>query len=111
MCKDVTTYGGGGGPEHALLRTKGFCGASGKATARGVNLYEDMVAACYKKRQQATQAVSKTDEDLKHVVSTACRPRVFQIALFKGFPNISHIERAMVGSNSLNAPAIGTFSH
>ena len=35
-----------------------------------------------KKRQQATQALSKKDENLKHVVSTACRPRVFQIALF-----------------------------
>ena len=33
-------------PERALLRTKGFCGASGDATARGVNLYPDMVAAC-----------------------------------------------------------------
>ena len=31
---------------HALLCTKGFCGASGEATARGVNLYEDMVTAC-----------------------------------------------------------------
>ena len=30
-------------------------------------------------------------ENLKHVVSTACRPRVFQIALLKGFPNIPHI--------------------
>ena len=27
----------------------------------------------------------------RHIVSTACRPRVFQIALFKGFPNIPHI--------------------
>ena len=44
-----------------------------------------------KKRQHATQALSETDENLKHVVSTACRPRVFQIALFKGFPNIPHI--------------------
>ena len=33
-------------PERALLRAKGFCGASGEATARGVNLYEDMAAAC-----------------------------------------------------------------
>ena len=32
--------------ERALLRVKGFCGASGEATARGVNLYEDMAAAC-----------------------------------------------------------------
>ena len=44
-----------------------------------------------KKRQQKTRAPFKTDENLKHVVSTACRPRVFQIALFKGFPNIPHI--------------------
>ena len=33
-------------PEHALLRTKGFSGASGEATARGLNLFADMVAAC-----------------------------------------------------------------
>ena len=33
-------------PGRALLRTKCFCGASGKAAARGVNLYADMVAAC-----------------------------------------------------------------
>ena len=29
-----------------LLRTKGFCGARGDATARCVNLYADMVTAC-----------------------------------------------------------------
>ena len=29
-----------------LFRTKGFSGASGEATARCVNLYEDMGAAC-----------------------------------------------------------------
>ena len=44
-----------------------------------------------KKRQQTTQASSKTDENVRHVVSTACRPGVFQIALFKGFANIPHI--------------------
>ena len=33
-------------PERALLRAKGFCGASGEATVRDVNLYEDMAAAC-----------------------------------------------------------------
>ena len=74
--------------KRALLCTKGFCGASGEATARGVTLYKGMVAACPKKRQQATQAPSKTDKILKDIVSTACRPRVFQIALFKGFLNI-----------------------
>ena len=45
----------------------------------------------YKNRQKATQASSKTDEILKHTVSTASRPGVFRIALFKGFPNIPHI--------------------
>ena len=35
--------------------------------------------------------LSKTDESLKHVASTACEPRVFQTALFKGFLNIPHI--------------------
>ena len=30
------------------------------------------------------------DENLKHMVSTACRPGVFQIALFEGFPNLPH---------------------
>ena len=43
-----------------------------------------------KKRQRATQAPSETD-NLKHVVSTACRPGVFQIALFKGVPNTPYI--------------------
>jgi hypothetical protein len=33
-------------PERTLFQTNGFCGASGDATARGVNLYVDMVAAC-----------------------------------------------------------------
>ena len=33
-------------PERALLRVDGFCGASGEATAHGVNLYEDMATAC-----------------------------------------------------------------
>ena len=33
-------------PECAVLRTRGFCAASGEATARCVNLYADMVAAC-----------------------------------------------------------------
>ena len=44
-----------------------------------------------KKRQQTTQASSEMDENIRHVVSPACRPGVFQIALFKGFPNIPHI--------------------
>ena len=43
-------------------------------------------------RQQGTQAkTSKPDENLKHVVSTACRPRVFQIVFFKVFPDIPHL--------------------
>ena len=32
-------------PERALLRTKGFCSASGDAIAHGENLYTDMVNA------------------------------------------------------------------
>ena len=36
-------------PERAFLRVNGFCGASGEATTRGVNLYEDMAAACQQK--------------------------------------------------------------
>ena len=44
------------------------------------------------RRQQATQALSKTDQNLKHIVSSACRPRVFRIAHLKGFPNIPHIK-------------------
>ena len=35
--------------------------------------------------------MSKTNEDLKYFVSTACRPRMFQIVLFKGFPNTPHV--------------------
>ena len=44
-----------------------------------------------KKRQQAAHTPSITDENLRHFVSTASTPGVFQIALFKGFPNIPHI--------------------
>ena len=44
-----------------------------------------------KQRQQATHAPSETDENIRHVVSPASRPGVFQIALFKGFPDIPHI--------------------
>ena len=43
-----------------------------------------------KKREEAAHTPSKKDENLKHTVSAACRPRVFQIALFKGFVNIPH---------------------
>ena len=43
--------------------------------------------------------LSKTDENLKHTVSTACRPRVFRIALFKGFPNITPPMGHTVGTN------------
>ena len=32
--------------------------------------------------------MSKTDKILDHIISLACRPGVFQIALFKGFPNL-----------------------
>ena len=77
--------------ERALLRTRGFSGASGEATARGVNLYEDMELPADKRRQWEAHVPSKTDENVKHTVSTTCRPRVFRIALFKGFPNVPHI--------------------
>ena len=43
-CRAICTHSAP--PKRALLRTKGFCGASRKATACGVNLYADMVAAC-----------------------------------------------------------------
>ena len=33
-------------PQSEPFCVNGFCGASGEATARGVNLYEDMAAAC-----------------------------------------------------------------
>ena len=100
-------------PQMALLEV-----GRGVGMARGVNLYADMVhgtprpappqgrrspatpwgrtrgvAEVDKKRHQATQAASKTEENLKLVVSTACRPRVFQIALFRGIPNIPRIPR------------------
>ena len=38
-----------------------------------------------KNMQQATQAVCETDENLKHPVSTACRPRVFQMPFLRAF--------------------------
>ena len=37
------------------------------------------------------------DQNLEHVITTACRPRVFQIVLFKGFPNIPHIPPPHIG--------------
>ena len=45
----------------------------------------------YKRRQWEVHVPSKTEEDLKHTVSTACRPGVFRMAVFKGFPNILNI--------------------
>ena len=79
--------------EHAVLCTRGFvCSASGEGTAHGVNLYENMAAAfCQNEAAGRTHTPSKKDENLKHNVSTACRPRMFQIALFKGFLNLPHI--------------------
>ena len=44
-------------PERALFRTKDFCGASGDATARGVNLYDDMVAACLQKQAESNTGI------------------------------------------------------
>ena len=44
-----------------------------------------------KRRQQAAHTQYKTDENLSHVVNTACRPRVFQVALCKGFLNLPYI--------------------
>ena len=62
-------------------------------------------------RQQTTQATSKKDKNLQHTVSTTCRPRVFQIALFEGFPNIPHIPppppmEHVVGTNEVTMTLI-----
>ena len=54
------------------------------------------------------QAPSKMDENLKHVVGTACRPRVFQIAIFKGFPNIPHMPPAAGHSAGTNEATMAT---
>ena len=75
-------------PERARLRTKGFCGASGEATTCGVNLYEDMVADCQQNEAVNHTGTVQNGQNLKHIVSTACKPG---IALFKGFPNIPNI--------------------
>ena len=56
-------------PRAHSFPTKGFCGASGEATARGVNL-QTWQLPVDKKRQHATQAPSKMDKNLKHIVST-----------------------------------------
>ena len=48
--------------------TKGFCGASGEATARGVNLYEDMVADC-----QQHEAANHTGTVQNGQKSQTCR--------------------------------------
>ena len=48
--------------------------------------------SCLLKKEAASNTCTvRNKQNLKHVVSTACRPRVFQIALFKGFPNIPQI--------------------
>ena len=80
-------------PERALFRTKGFCGASGDATARGVDLYDDMVAACLQKQAESNTGIVQNGRksQIASTASTASRPGVFRIALFKGFPNIPHI--------------------
>jgi hypothetical protein len=43
------------------------------------------------KRRQADHTPSILDKILPHIISSACRSGVFQIALFKGFSNIPHI--------------------
>ena len=43
-----------------------------------------------KSRQKAEHASPKMDKILHHVVSSACKPKVFQIAFFKGSPSIPH---------------------
>ena len=78
-------------PERARLRTKGFCGASGEATARGVNLSEDMVADC-----RQNEAANHTGTVLNGQKSQTYCPYSMQtwvsrIAIFKGFPNPPHI--------------------
>ena len=78
-------------PGRALLRAKGFCGASGEATACGPNLYEDMAAACEQKEAASNSCTVRNGRKSQNVVSPASRPGVFQIALFKGFSDIPHI--------------------
>ena len=56
-------------PERALLRIKGFCGASGEATARGVNLYADIVATCDNQTPQAAHTHRQNG-----LSDAACRP-------------------------------------
>ena len=75
-------------PESALLQTKGLRGASGDATPRGENLYMDMLAACCQNQSANNIGIAQKGQNVKHTVSTTFRPRVFQIALFKGFPNV-----------------------
>ena len=46
------------------------------------------------------QMVFVPDENLKHIGSIACRPKAFQIALIKGFPNMPHIPPPPYGTRS-----------
>ena len=91
-------------PERALLRVKGFCGASGEATACGVNLYEDMSCLLTKRGSKQHKHRSKWTKisDMSSVQQTW----VFQIALFKGFPNIPHIPLPMEHSVGTNEATI-----
>ena len=57
-----------------------------------------------------TKALSKRDENLKHGVSTACRPREFQLALFKGFSNLPHIPLPWEHSVGTNQATMTTTS-
>ena len=60
-----------------------------------------------KNRQKATQALSKKDENIKHVVSTTCRPRVPN-SPFQGLSEYTHIPLApehSVGTNEATMAA------
>ena len=54
-------------------------------------VHTNMALPVDKTRQRATLSLPKTDKNLEHIVSTACKPGVFRIPLFKGFLNIPHI--------------------
>ena len=52
-----------------FFRHETMCWSTRLSTVKALHVVD-------KKRQQATQAPSKTDENLNHFVSTTCRPRV-----------------------------------
>ena len=87
-----------GESQSELLRTTGLCGASGAATARGMILYADMIAACWQK-----EAASNTGTSENAQKSQTCRQYSMQTQMQTLFtlsiPHIPLPPELSVGTN------------